>query len=60
VAYARAFIANPDLVERIEHKQPLTTANAFGWYGGDAAGYTDYPTYAGEKTTPGGLEIGEF
>ncbi|OXC77961.1 alkene reductase [Caballeronia sordidicola] len=60
VAYARAFIANPDLVERIGHKQPLTTASAFGWYGGDAAGYTDYPTYANEKVTAGGLKAGEF
>jgi N-ethylmaleimide reductase len=60
VAYARAFIANPDLVERIEHKQPLTTPSAFGWYGGDAVGYTDYPTYASEKTAPGGLELNEF
>jgi N-ethylmaleimide reductase len=60
VAYARSFIANPDLVERIEHNQPLTTANGFGWYGGDAAGYTDYPTYASEKTTPGALQLGDF
>src|ERR1700692_3185800 len=53
VAYARAFIANPDLVERIQQKLPLTTASAFGWYGGDAAGYTDYATYAREMTRPG-------
>jgi N-ethylmaleimide reductase len=52
VAYARAFIANPDLVARIEHQQTLATANTFGWYGGDAAGYTDYPTYANERTAP--------
>jgi N-ethylmaleimide reductase len=60
VAYARAFIANPDLVERIQQKLPLTTASAFGWYGGDAAGYTDYPTYASEMTTPGSLQLGDF
>ncbi|MGF7132790.1 N-ethylmaleimide reductase [Paraburkholderia sp. EB58] len=60
VAYARLFIANPDLVARIGHQQPLTTANSFGWYGGDAAGYTDYPTYANEKAAPGGLELGDF
>jgi N-ethylmaleimide reductase len=43
VAFARAYIANPDLVERIGTGSPLAAAKATGWYGGDAAGYIDYP-----------------
>ncbi|MCY0852617.1 alkene reductase [Cupriavidus sp. D39] len=60
VAFARAYIANPDLVDRIAHREPQSSARPFGWYGGDAAGYTDYPTYAAEKSTPGGLEADQF
>jgi 2,4-dienoyl-CoA reductase-like NADH-dependent reductase (Old Yellow Enzyme family) len=43
VAFGRAYIANPDLVERIANGAPLATPNAAGWYGGDSAGYIDYP-----------------
>ncbi|ASW02559.1 alkene reductase [Paraburkholderia aromaticivorans] len=43
VAFARAYIANPDLVERIAARAPLAIAKPTGWYGGDAAGYIDYP-----------------
>ena len=47
VAFARAYIANPDLVERIATQAPLAIAKPTGWYGGDAAGYTDYPFDSG-------------
>ncbi|WP_027209915.1 alkene reductase [Burkholderia sp. WSM2232] len=43
VAFARAYIANPDLVERIGNGAPLAAPRTTGWYGGDAAGYVDYP-----------------
>ncbi|MBC8742178.1 alkene reductase [Paraburkholderia sp. UCT31] len=43
VAFARAYIANPDLVERIATHAALATPKAAGWYGGDDAGYIDYP-----------------
>jgi N-ethylmaleimide reductase len=43
VAFARAYIANPDLVERIATDAPLAVARPTGWYGGDATGYIDYP-----------------
>lgn len=43
VAFARAYIANPDLVERIASQAPLATAKPTGWYGGGADGYIDYP-----------------
>ncbi|MGC8383466.1 hypothetical protein ACP3P8_06065 [Pseudomonas aeruginosa] len=42
VAIGRPFIANPDLVERIRLGAPLAEANQARFYGGDAAGYTDY------------------
>ncbi|MGU7782098.1 alkene reductase [Burkholderia sp. PU8-34] len=42
VAFARAYIANPDLVERIAKSAPLAAPQAVGWYGGDHAGYVDY------------------
>ncbi|MFT5275916.1 MAG: N-ethylmaleimide reductase [Cryomorphaceae bacterium] len=44
VAFGRAFIANPDLVERFAENAPLNELDADTLYGGDAAGYTDYPT----------------
>lgn len=42
VAFARAYIANPDLVERLATNAPLAEPRALGWYGGDHAGYVDY------------------
>jgi N-ethylmaleimide reductase len=39
-------LANPDLVERIRSDAPLNTPDPATFYGGDAAGYTDYPTHA--------------
>lgn len=38
------FIANPDLVERLRTGAPLNTPDQTTFYGGDAKGYTDYPT----------------
>ena len=43
VAFGRAFIANPDLVERLRTGADLNTPDASTFYGGGAAGYTDYP-----------------
>ncbi|WAP53665.1 alkene reductase [Streptomyces sp. S465] len=39
-------LANPDLVERIRSGAPLNTPDPTTFYGGGAAGYTDYPTLA--------------
>lgn len=44
-AFGRPFIANPDLVERLQNDWPLTTPNPDTFYGGDQQGYTDYPPY---------------
>ncbi|MBE7940988.1 MULTISPECIES: alkene reductase [Ramlibacter] len=44
VAFGKAYIANPDLVERLRAKAPLNTPDTATFYGGGARGYTDYPT----------------
>ncbi len=43
VAFGRLFLANPDLVERIQENQPLNLPDRSTFYGGGAHGYTDYP-----------------
>ena len=48
VAFGRLFIANPDLVERLQRNAPLNTPDVETFYGGDAQGYTDYPFLAGK------------
>lgn len=44
VAFGTLFIANPDLVERFRRDAPLNEPDPDTFYGGDAHGYTDYPT----------------
>jgi N-ethylmaleimide reductase len=44
VAFGKPFIANPDLVERLSRGAPLNEPRRETFYGGGAAGYTDYPT----------------
>lgn len=43
VSFGRLFIANPDLVERLVHGAELALPDLSKAYGGDSAGYTDYP-----------------
>jgi N-ethylmaleimide reductase len=43
VAFGKAFISNPDLVERLRADAPLAPWHRETFYGGDAQGYTDYP-----------------
>ncbi len=45
-ALGRAFLANPDLVERVRTGAPLADAPKEYWYGGNEGGYTDWPTMA--------------
>jgi 2,4-dienoyl-CoA reductase-like NADH-dependent reductase (Old Yellow Enzyme family) len=45
VAFGRIFISNPDLPLRLRHGYPLTPYDRKTFYGGDVAGYTDYPFY---------------
>lgn len=46
VAFGKAFIANPDLVERLRLQAPLNPPDPATFYGGGAKGYTDYPALA--------------
>ena len=39
-----SYIANPDLVARLQRKAELNPQRAESFYGGSAEGYTDYPT----------------
>ncbi|UAL12676.1 alkene reductase [Caulobacter segnis] len=44
VMFGKAYIANPDLVERLQKRAPLNAPDFATFYGSDAKGYTDYPT----------------
>jgi len=46
ISFGRPFIANPDLVTRFQRQQALATPDPGTFYTSDAAGYTDYPTFA--------------
>jgi N-ethylmaleimide reductase len=43
VAWGKAFIANPDLVERFKQNAPLNELDTATIYTKDHRGYTDYP-----------------
>ena len=47
IAFGRPFIANPDLVARFRNDAALNEPDPATFYGGGAAGYTDYPALAG-------------
>ena len=44
IAFGKAFIANPDLAARLKQNGPYNTPDRSTFYGGLAAGYTDYPS----------------
>nr|WP_042673273.1 alkene reductase [Methylobacterium sp. B34] len=44
VCFGRPFLSNPDFVERLRRDAPLNADDKDNWYGGDARGYTDFPT----------------
>lgn len=43
VSFGKKYIANPDLVARLEQNAPFNTLDFGTLYGPDAKGYTDYP-----------------
>jgi len=43
VAFGKAYISNPDLVERLKLDAPLAPLHQASLYGGGAHGYIDYP-----------------
>ena len=46
IAFGRLFIANPDLVARVQLGAALNAPDRATFYGGGAHGYTDYPLLA--------------
>lgn len=44
VSFGKAYIANPDLLQRLEQDLPLNELQATTLYAKGAEGYTDYPT----------------
>ncbi|WP_426191604.1 alkene reductase [Massilia sp. DWR3-1-1] len=50
VAFGRPFIANPDLVRRLQEGAPLASLDGASLYSGGAHGYTDYPPLAAPRT----------
>jgi N-ethylmaleimide reductase len=51
VAFGKAYIANPDLVERLRNGSPLNVPDKSTFYGGGAKGYTDYPVLEASSAT---------
>ena len=47
VSIGRWALANPDFVERLRSGAPFNEPDPATFYGGGAAGYTDYPRLAG-------------
>lgn len=45
ISFGRAFIANPDLVERLRTNLPLAPVDEATYYQGGDAGYLTYPAY---------------
>jgi N-ethylmaleimide reductase len=52
VSFARAFIANPDLVARLEHGWPLASFDRRTLYTAGAPGYTSYAPYDAGTARP--------
>jgi N-ethylmaleimide reductase len=46
IAFGQPYIANPDLVERLQRNAPLNKPDQATFYGGAEHGYTDYPAFA--------------
>jgi len=51
IAFGRAFLANPDLVQRLQSDAPLNAPDMATFYTPGAKGYTDYPTLPAAATT---------
>jgi N-ethylmaleimide reductase len=51
VSIGRAYLANPDLVERFRANLPLAVADPDTYYTGGDDGYLTYPAYARPRAT---------
>ncbi len=52
IAFATAYVANPDLVRRLREAAPLNATDSARLYCGGAQGYTDYPTLDEQRVRP--------
>lgn len=52
IAFGQLFLANPDLPARLAAGGPFNPADPAAFYGGDAAGYTDYPALSARRPAP--------
>ncbi|ARS54472.1 alkene reductase [Kushneria konosiri] len=55
--FGRPYTSNPDLVERMKNGWPLTDFDPSTFYGGDARGYIDFPTYEEEQARQARQEL---
>jgi N-ethylmaleimide reductase len=53
ISYGTAFLANPDLPERLRREAPLNAPDKATFYTGGARGYLDYPPLESCGTAPG-------
>jgi N-ethylmaleimide reductase len=53
IAFGTLFLANPDLPARLAAGGPFNAPDRATFYGGDARGYTDYPTLAEAEAEAG-------
>lgn len=51
ISFGRAFISNPDLVERLRQDVPLTEHDPAVWYEGGDHGYVTFPAHHHESRT---------
>jgi N-ethylmaleimide reductase len=58
VAFGRPFIGNPDLGRRLREDLPWAASDRKTYYGGGAAGYTDYPDHTVFADGPGDVAAG--
>ncbi len=56
--FGRAYMSNPDLVERMRNDWPLTPVDMRRGYGGGEEGYNDYPTWQQQSAEPQGAPVG--
>ncbi|WP_194822904.1 alkene reductase [Micromonospora sp. S-DT3-3-22] len=45
ISFGRAYLANPDLVERLRQGLPMAVHDEATWYAGGDTGYLTYPTF---------------
>jgi N-ethylmaleimide reductase len=48
ISFGRAFLANPDLVERLRQGLPISPHDQATWFAGGDSGYLTYPAYQHE------------